>query len=75
VTEKGDIMAKVTLCDRCGKPITLTGMRKLTFRKICLIASLFDTGREDYNYDLCPDCALELEKFFEGKATDAVVKE
>jgi hypothetical protein len=71
-------MAKVTVtvCDRCGKPISLTGMRTLTFRKILLHGRLFEPfGVDTSNYDLCPDCASELDKFFEGKATDAVVKE
>lgn len=68
-------MAKVTLCDRCGKTISLTGIREFTFRRILLTARLYDSGIEDFNYDLCPDCALELDKFFVGEATNAVVKE
>ena len=75
MTEKGDIMAKVTVCDRCGKPIDISSIRAFTFRKILLTALLYDSGIEDFNYDLCPDYAMELDKFFEGKATDAVIKE
>lgn len=75
MTEKGDIMAKVTVCDRCGKTISLTGIREFTFRRICLAARLFESGTYESNHDLCPDCAMELDKFFEGEATDAVVKE
>lgn len=68
-------MAKVTVCDRCGKPTSIMGARTFTFRRICLAARLFESGNYESNHDLCPDCALELDKFFEGKATDAVVKE
>lgn len=69
-------MAKVTVCDRCGKPISLTGMRSLTFRKILLKGRLFEPyDIDESNRDLCPDCTLELDKFFEGKATNAVLKE
>ena len=69
-------MANVTVCDRCGKPINISSARSLRFRKILLTASIFyPTVSNDIEYDLCPDCALELDKFFEGEATDAVVKE
>lgn len=69
-------MAKVTVCDRCGKSISLTEMRTLTFRKILLQGRLFELfGVDTSDHDLCPNCTLELDKFFEGKATDAVVKE
>ena len=75
MTKKGDIMAKVTVCDRCGKTINIMGARTFTLRRICLAARLFEPGSYESNHDLCPDCALELDIFFEGKATDAVVKE
>ena len=69
-------MATVKLCDRCGKPISLTGMRTLTFKKFLIQGKLFEPhGVDASDHDLCPDCAMELDKFFEGKATDAVVKE
>lgn len=68
-------MATVRVCDRCRKPIDISRIRAFGFRKILLVARLYDSGIEDFNHDLCPDCALELDKFFEGKATDAVIKE
>mgnify|MGYP003296853486 CR=1 FL=1 len=69
-------MATVKLCDRCGKPINISSARSLRFRKILLTASVFyPVVNDDSDYDLCPDCAMELDKFFKGEATDAVVKE
>lgn len=68
-------MAKVTVCDRCGKKCGLTTTRKFSFGKVFLQAWLYEEGGYKTSHDLCHDCALELDKFFEGKATDAVVKE
>ena len=69
-------MATVKLCDRCGKPINISSSRSFKFRKILLTASLFyPIVNDDREHDLCPDCAMELDKFFEGKAIEAAVKE
>lgn len=69
-------MAKVTVCDRCGKHCDELSIRSYSFRKLFITANLFEPRLlTNSNHDLCPDCALELDKFFEGKATDAVVKE
>lgn len=64
----------VTRCDRCGKKCSVLGSRKITFIKYFWLAWIGSNSHNETNHDLCPDCAVELDKFLEGKATDTVVK-
>lgn len=66
---------RVTTCDRCGKTCSVFKTRKYTFLKYIWYGWLGCSSSVESNHDLCPDCAMDLDKFFEGKATDAVVKE
>ena len=69
-------MAKVTVCDRCGKTCATIHARDVKITKFMFHGWLsWCTSHEDIKKDLCPDCTEKLDKFLEGKATDAVVKE
>ncbi len=68
-------MADVKICDRCGKQISIGAHRNLIFDTYTWHGVLIGRSYAESRDDLCPDCVYELKKFFEGKATDAVVKE
>lgn len=68
-------MADVKICDRCGKQIGLGSSRRLILTTCIWCGILIGREYTDSRDDLCPDCLHELNKFFKGKATDAVVKE
>lgn len=69
-------MSKARICDRCGKICDVSSIRSMTFRKILLTASLFYPNANDDSYlDLCADCATELDRFLDGEAIEALIKE
>lgn len=68
-------MADVKICDRCGKQISIGMHRNLTFTKFTWHGILIGRTYTDSRDDLCQDCIYQLNKFFKGEATDAVIKE
>jgi hypothetical protein len=68
-------MADVKICDRCGKQINVGMNRRLILTTFTWNGLLVGRCYTESKEDLCPDCVDELKKFFNGEATDAVVKE
>ena len=53
---------KIRKCDRCGKEMTVTETMR------------FYEAYGSNNIDLCHDCLIEFDKFFEGKEIKALKK-
>jgi hypothetical protein len=66
VTSKGDNMADIKICDRCGKNVERLGwpIRARYYRCNLFLNKNYYDSRE---YDLCTDCTGELIKFFDVK--------
>lgn len=72
-------MADVKICDRCGKRIEATMVKKISFGAFKY--SLFDPDRQTSTHsmwDLCTDCGEMLKKFLNGfdpneKPDDALI--
>lgn len=56
-------------CDRCGKEISF-GLRSIISKKICYLDGIcagVDDSKEIKNFELCPKCRKDFERFMKNE--------
>ena len=68
-------MATVSICDRCGRKISLCNTKRYSFTKLIFVGYISLCDDETTKYDLCSECCKKLDDFFDGKSIEPIEKE